>query len=391
MHSSELKKIEYYKQRIIKTYLDNSSIIDKIELEKKIAEIDTKIAIFQQQYIYSGSTMDVDILNRQKKEIYNDLHILYKTLYDLLNTKLAKLKSKVEYNLNNIKNIAKKYEERLALETAAIFGETIFLKTTGIKQTYLNGRIIIDIGSISIDPGSYILCLLKSDHIEQKNIKFQFNDNLIVSSYYYNKDMIKISENVKTNTIEYISDIINTGSFAINIDKKISNKSLYYFYAGKNEVKFIPNGNSKKYVKIKNDISNVFIDSGEISFYVYNASKISFSCSNSLINKNFDGHEINNPQKCQKIYMKFDKNFVFDIETDGDIYAERSKCIIDGNKLISVNGYPTVSFMIEEISQGEPIKFDNAKVIIENSDTTAKDIDVIAIKQITIGDYYDNL
>jgi hypothetical protein len=46
LYLDQLKKIEVYKKRIVDQYLQEGKIIDKLQLQKKIDEIDTKVAVF---------------------------------------------------------------------------------------------------------------------------------------------------------------------------------------------------------------------------------------------------------------------------------------------------------------------------------------------------------
>ena len=50
----------------------------------------------------------------------------------------------------------------------SIYGNTIYYETNGFKQYYLNGRVYIDLGPMSIPSGSTLACLLDSDEVEPK-------------------------------------------------------------------------------------------------------------------------------------------------------------------------------------------------------------------------------
>ncbi|MDQ9726303.1 hypothetical protein RFX65_19450, partial [Acinetobacter baumannii] len=55
-------------------------------------------------------------------------------------------------------------------------------------------------------------------------------------------------------------------------------------------------------------------------------------------NKSFDGYRINSPKQRQKIYIKAKQGFVFDLSTDGTVYAEKHIGYIENKELYSKSG-----------------------------------------------------
>jgi hypothetical protein len=108
---------------------------------------------------------------------------------------------------------------------------------------------------------------------------------------------------------------------------------------------------------------------------------------NNYLYKNFDGYIIKTPKQRQKITIDAEAGFVFDLITDGRVFADYSPCIIKNNEIYSMSNFNDVTnYMIEEIYCGDPEVFDDVYIEISNTDTTFYDINYVAIKQIQISE-----
>lgn len=384
----ELKKIEYYKQRIVDRYLSQGQIVDKLRLQNYIDTIDTKLSLFRQAFIENGETLDLDKFNEQKTALYKDLEILYELVFELATERLVQTEAYVKCTINELNEIAKKYKYKTALESMSIYGNTIYYKTNGFKQYYLNGRVYIDLGPMSIPSGSTLACLLDSDEVDPKDIIFRFDDNTQVGDYLYNKNYLFIPGNYNINTYNIESEINYNTNFEVDISTEVNNTSIYNLFAGEDYVKIKYSDTGEIEYKAKTINIPIQLDrDAEISFYIYDSSYIEISTNTTPSYKNFEGNSITSPKLRQKILLLLTAGSVLDFATDGRIFANMVNCTISNDKLYSTSEFPGLTkFMVEEIDYGNPVEFKNVQVSANNATTTFYDINSIAIKQAQIID-----
>ena len=387
-YKDELKKIEYYKQKIIDRYLQDNQLINNNKLQQYLDSIDTKLSIFRQGFIENGEEMNLEKFNSQKAAIYEDFKILYETMYELAQDRLAKVEAKIKCSLESLNERAKYYSNRTKVESLSVYGNTLYYETNGFNQTYDSGKVYINLGSISIPSGSYVSCLLDSDEIDNKDVIFRFDEDNQVSDYMYNRNYLRIPGNYQISTYNLTIDEAPTESFEINLDLNITEDKIYNIFAGEDKIK-IYNSNDYRlnYINKNNGIAYTSSEVEEISFYVYGASYIEFTLIGDYDYKSFEGYKISSPKQRQKILIKTRPGFTLDFITDGRIFADKGSTYVDENKLFSTSIFNNVNdYMIEEISFGNPIEFNNVQVIIDNTDTTFYDINSITIKQAQISE-----
>lgn len=389
LYLDQIEKIEYYKKKITERYINKGSIISALQLQQKIDEIDTRLAIFQQNYIAENEVLDVEKFNRQKIDLYADLCVLYKVAYKLAKEKLASIEHRLDCELNELYEITKKYKNRTALESLSIYGNSLYYQTNGFNQKYENGNVYIDIDNINIPSGSYIACMIKSDEFSDQDAVFRFNngntnDTKQIANYFYGKKYLKIPGNYKINTQKINSVEDTTTSFDTGISA--NKKSIYNIFAGENKIKTKNELNIVTYVNKTQNIPLTVYENTEISFYIYNASFIQFDHNSKYSYKSFPDYKIESPKYRQKILINAEVGFTIDILTDGIIYADKQSGFVSEDKVICPIGYDTIdNFMIEEIAYGEDCNY-NVTVIVKNADTTFYDIDYISIKQCQISE-----
>lgn len=383
LYSDEIKKIEYYKQRIIDRYLSQGQIIDKLKLQSYINTIDTKLSVFRQGFIENGEVLDLDKFNQQKAALYQDLKILYELVFELANERLTTAEAYIKCSMAELNELAKKYRYKTALESLSIYGNTIYYKTNGFIQYYDSGRVYIELGPISIPSGSIVACLLDSNECDHKDVAFKFDDNTQIADYLNNKSYLFIEGNYKINTYDIKSEINYNESFKIPVETEIKENTQYNLLAGEDyiKIKYFDTGEIE-YIKKTLDIPITVNRDAEISFYTYNATYFELDMNTTPEYKNFEGNSIISPKQRQKVLIKINSGFTFDLATDGRLFADISNCIINNQELYSSVNYPNIdSYTVEEIEYGDPINFSNVQVIVNNADTTFYDINYIAIKQ----------
>ena len=386
VYIDQAEKKSYYQDRIVNEYLENGRIIDKEKLEEKLLSEDTKLSIFNQEYIEEGELLDTDKFNRQNRDLACDLAILYRTLYRILDTKIANIEEKIECRLAELDRAAKEYKNKAALDSIGAGGNTIYFASSGFKQRYENGRVIIELGQVAVPSGSYIACIFKSDEAQADETVFRFSEDMQIRNYLADKEYLKIPGNYKINTQKITVAGADSSSFSLGIEPETN--SFYYIYPGENKLKVTYDGSGAvDYIEKTDRVPFRLERDGLISFYVYNASYLYISTQGEASYKSFEGYEIEAPKKRQKIEMRAEAGFEFDIATDGTIYSDFKEARIEDNKILCPSGQNGIEdYMVETIAYGEDIVFENVEVIVESKDTTFLDIDYIAIKQRSISD-----
>lgn len=386
VYIDQAEKKSHYQDRIVNEYLEKGRIIDKEKLEEKLLSEDTKLSIFNQEYIEEGEILDTDKFNRQNRDLACDLAILYRTLYRILDTKIANIEERIKCRLSELDRAAREYKNKASLDSIGTGGNTLYFASGGFKQRYDNGRVIIDLGKVVVPSGSYIACVLQSDEAQADKTFFRFSEDMQIRNYLADKEYLKIPGNYKINTQKITVAGADSSSFAFSIEPETN--SFYYIYPGENKLKVTYDGRGTADYIEKNDRVPFRLErDGLISFYVYNASYIYISTQGEASYKSFDGYEIEAPKKRQKIEMRAEAGFEFDVATDGTIYSDFKEARIEDNKILCPSGQHGIEdYMVETIAYGEDVVFQNVEVIVESKDTTFLDIDYLAIKQCRISE-----
>lgn len=388
MYSDEIKKLEFYKQRFVDQYLKDGKLIDKNTLQEKLDAIDFKLSIFKQAYISNGENLNIEKFHEQKLDLYEDFKILYELIYEMAQKKLREIEIKVKCELESVNKKIKNFESRVQIENLSVYGNTIYHKTNGFKQTYENGRVRISLGKLLIPSGSYIACLMSSSECNMNSVRFKLDDFTYAKEYSDSKQYLEIPGNYRINTYKYInknnSSELNLG----DIDLKILSENKYNVFCGEDKIRiYYPDTGKVEYVNKIDGISLSIDKNAEISLYVYNASQINFEMNHNYIYKSFSNNIISSPKQRQKILIKCRPGFVLDFNTDGNVYADKFVGYKQEEQLkIDIDHDNVSDFMIEEIAFNENEEFENAEVIIYNADKAFYNIDHITIKQVQISE-----
>ena len=134
MYKDQIYKLEYYRQRLIDQALKSGEYISDSALESALEEYDIQLALFKHRYIQEGSKLNVNEFNNELYVLYNDLLILYRTVYELTVEKFNNTKDLVNIKLSNLERIANQYYNRSKLETIAIFGDTLVFQSNNFDM-----------------------------------------------------------------------------------------------------------------------------------------------------------------------------------------------------------------------------------------------------------------
>jgi len=387
LYSDELKKIEYYKNKIIQEISSTGLYPSSSLVSKQLDKIDTYLPLFENTIV--TNTFDNKDYNDKLTQLYNDLLILYQCVYNMKIVEYNNTVKDLDNKLQDLETLSNVYYNRALVETTNLFGNTIFYQGSGFIQSYNNGEITISLGSILTHENSKLAFICKVNDMGQDNIYFIINDKQI-SAYNYNQDLYIVpSSSPKINTYDYTlgSDTtVNLSGFAININTLIpSFSNTYCLFCSENSLYYeradgIVGGVEKqKNIAINNTTGNV----STYTCYIYGASYINLEFSREPISKNFDSNTIKNISRIQKIQFKIDSNQTFNISTDGRLFADKIDVYIKDNVLYTANyiKYNNYKYMLEEVISGKEKTIDNVKMIIKNADKAYYDITSIAIKE----------
>lgn len=379
----EVEKIKYYKEKIVNRYLQKGIPINKEKVQEYLDKLDLKIAIFSQAYIQSGSQFNTEVFNEQKQDIYRDLVVLYKVLFEIVNSRIKDAEDKIRFMLDELETKTNRFKFLVDSESVSVYGKTIFHQSSGFDQKYENGQIKIDLGPLDVASGSYLACLFQCKEVDPYQVTFHFDDNTEISAYEYDKRYLKMIGNYRFYTDFYTNEDIIFGKELIEVNDTVSDQNRYLFFLNKDKIKVKKRSSSN--VSYINFTKGIYYKSGEleeISFYVYGASQITLDIVGEPSYTNFTGRQIDMPKQRQKIIIKSDSQISIDIKTDGIIYADKAASVVQNDKLKLFENFENITdYMVETIQYGDDIHFDNVTVIINDVIDTLIDIDYIAIKQ----------
>ena len=394
MYLDEIEKIKYYKQKIIEKYLKQGISVNKEKVQEFLDEIDTKIAIFSQAYISSGSSFNAETFNQQKQDIYKDIAILYFVLYQSLQKRIREAEEQIHFIIRSLEEEAAQFQFLVDSKAVAVYGNTIFHQASGFTQQFQDGTLIIPLEKpVQVPSGSYLACLFECPEIDASQVTFVFDEDHVISAYEYDNQYLKIvGPEYSVQTYSYTNEDIVFGKEWIDIEQEIQEENRYNIFLNKDQIRIrnLTNPNTIYARKIQDTYFQT-TDKAEISFCVYGASYIHFDIIGPVEYMNFLNGRIDTPKQRQPIIIKTDGNCTFDVKTDGIIYAEQVSAHIENGRLQITGNYNDISdYMVEIINFGSDIVFDNAKVVIKNAQDVLYDIQYIAIKQTQISELENN-
>ena len=363
-YPDQIEKIKYYREAIIKELIKFGQVPDIRKADAIIEQVNTKLSIFRAKTVKAGDTFSADDFNLAMKDILEDLKILYKVVDDISNKKYEELKAFTETHLLELQTVADKYDDKTRFEIGSTaLGKTLFYQADSFDVIIKNDTAVISLGNMAFNAGSKIACLFNSDIIDTKNVIFSF-DGAICSPYTINKDYFKVIGNSAVNKYIYSIDK-NT---LIEYDYILKPRGLtpdptnvYWIYAGE---KYIDT--SMSYLP-KTQGSPILLEhASKISFYVKDATYINFNFSDTPLSRNFDGDSISKPERIQEIYIEVGNNFLFDVDTDGIIYAVKRKGYVSGGELYFPGINNMNNYYIEEYTSDNKVYFNDVTVTIND-------------------------
>lgn len=386
-----IEKINFHKERIFKNFIEKGIYLNIDEINNKLNNIDCYLSIFSHNNVVTGEKFNTDEYNEAIKLIFKDLSILYNIVFNVLKEEYKKQLLFIDSHIKELNSIVSTYKKRADFENSSTsLGKTLLFKSDNFLIKNNNSTSLIELGNISTNKGTTLMCMANINNIEEDNLMFILknkNNILTVSPYNYLGDLLTIPGekilNKYTLTLQENQKI--EGPLLLNIDTDININNNYNILAAKNNI-FINNENtSTTLIPIPYHLNQyVFSEKTYISFYIVggNTANISFNKKPLSANFSIDNKKIENLKYIHHLFMECDAGFSFSIEIDtGDIYAIKEDGIVDGNNLYYTGMNEVKDFTIFEELTGEEVEY-TTYLEIKNNNTDDFDIDTIIIKEV---------
>lgn len=394
-YNDMVKKYYYYKNVIIKNYINQGIYPDKELIELTMNRIDLALPILQDYKVAEGSDFDVKKYNDTLDQVLMDLTYLYELTYELTVEKYQNMKAFLDSHLQELKYKADNcYKRALIEKNSTSFGNTVLYKANIIPKITDNICYIDFEDSLYLYMKSKIACFLNADNINPDDVIFILKDQSTGETHYapvYNKN--QYSFNVpgdllyKTYNVEFAdNETLNKQTKVIleNCDYDID--STYTAYSGKNKM-IVRNKLTGEctVMDIPMDSACHIDKQSYVEFYVIDGNTLTFTYNKKPINANF-GTEYNivDASKQNHIFFECDEDFVFSITMDhGSIYAHKNSSVYNNtDHLIIENPHLLHNFLIKEYVREQNTTEYKVSVRINNTDNTHLIIDNIIIKEL---------
>lgn len=385
MYLDEIEKLQYLRDRVASTLVAQEVFPDRTAIDKRLADIDTKLALFQYVPVKENDKLDVAKLNNDFMAIYQDLLILYKLVYYFISVKFNRTKSYVDTHLAELEAYADRYSRKAEFETSNVtVGKTVFFQGNGFRPQTANFKTTLDLGKVKVSKGSRVTFHIKGKDFNKEDVVFKLDD-MRCSDYSVNHDFLEIPGGASRTTVQcnVPEDINRDTTFPLTspgFTPIINNK--YVVYGGQNKICSTTGNQETFYTKDVNNGITLKERRGRVSFYVLGGTYIDFDFSQAPISQNFVGHNVQGLKERQLITFEYDgSNFSFNFITDGTVYAVRRRGAVKGDTLY----YPKADndiydFLIEEYSSKDTAEY-NLTVTIKQPYLYEPYIEMVAVKE----------
>lgn len=386
MYRDAVLKIDFYKQQIMQELTRRGVYPDEITVQSRIDNIDNRLSVFRYMESSPGLSFDTEKFNTDMAYIWQDLHFLYKLVYELTVKEYVELKAYVDCHLAELEDMARKYRYKTELEIGSTsLGKTILYQASGYNTTYISDTAKVSLGSLTATKGSRLACIFDATGISAADVIFSFGGSNC-SPYSYNKDFFRVPGEARSVTYNYslLSDMIINSSFQLNIPNFTAKiDSQYIVFGGRDTVALYDNSKNQSFIKKQQGSPCTVAKAGRIEFYIYGGSFINFDFSKQPLSKNFTGTNISNLKKRHKIIIECDSDLTFNFVTDGQVFAVREDGIIIDEKLYYPTAVQLHDFLIEEFLPGETVTYNDVNVTVVGIGADPIVINTIAIKELS--------
>ncbi len=370
-----IEKTTYYKERIMKSFLQKGMFPNKMTVQKKLDDLNIRLAIYRRKAVVGGENFNADDFNSGMEAILQDLRILYMVALKLSIDEYNNLQSYLDSHLTELETFARHCERKAKFEMSnSYLGETVFVQTYGFNITRENSSATINLGEIVAPQGSRIACLFDGQNITPDNVLFKFDDKYC-APYALNNDSYTVPGVAKIKEYDYETskDIIINNSQILKPEGLLAqDENDYIIYGGKDELMFTPASSPSTtpihhFYEKKPGQSITFDEGGRLEFRILKGTYIHFNFSVTPTVQNFSGTAFDTIDKTdQKIILEFDRPFTIEFNTNGQIYAVKRRGVTEKGSLIYPYFDKLHTFHIVEHCRGEMRHYKDVTVTISN-------------------------
>lgn len=387
------KKLEYYKELILKELVKKGIYPDNELIQSKLNSYNAHLALFKNYNVVTGNLFNANEYNERLKLIYTDLMFLYELLYEITVIEYNKLQNFINSHLTELNSIVKTYNKRAEYENSTTsLGKTLLFQNSSFSIENKDSTTILNLDNLEIPNAAVLACIANINNVKAEDVIFKFrqvgNQQWInASPYNYNNEVVIMPGERKKTIYEYNlqeSQVI-TGPLLMDIDSDINIKNDYIILGGKNRI-FVNYKDKDGFIVEDKPLtvdSLVFNQKAYINFYVVDGNSISFRFNKKPIATNFpiDTQRVEDLNYIHHFFIECDENFSFQFEIDkGQVYAIKETGVISDNKLYYTGSEKVKDFKVIESAIGEVNEYE-VKVEAYNCNEVI-DIDSIIIKQI---------
>ncbi len=381
----EVEKLKYMRDRIASSMVAAEMLPDRIAIDKRLQDVDAKLALFQHIDVKEGTAFDVERFNLDFMAIYQDLLILYKLTYEASVKRFNDTKAYIDTHLAQLEAYADRYSRKAEFESGGVAtGKTIFFQGNGFSPQTSGFYTILDLGNVEVSKGSKVTFHIDGRNFDIDDTVFSLGD-MRCKAYKVSHDYVEIPGEAKYNLLHYElpEDIVRNATFPIqmpNFTPAINNR--YIIYGGRDKITNVYTSQEYFYEKDKEQPITPNERRGRVSFYVIGATYIDMDFTHERLSQNFAGTSIPAPQNHQLVTFEYDaENFSFNVNTDGIVYAVCRRGVVKDDVLYYPQADPELyDFRIEEYGDNDKISMP-LQVKIKQLYSSEPYVEMVAVKE----------
>lgn len=381
MYKDEIKKIEYFKQKIVNMYLARGEYANESMIESELSSFNERLSVFKYKYIEDHTKLNVEQYNEELCAIYQDLKILYETLYELQVKEFNKRKRMVAQRLAYIGSIAREYYHRSRLETISIFGDTLVYESGDYNYEYKDGFTYIKLNPISTFEGASLVFLVEDENVSSDLFTLELTPTENIKPYTSNGDIHTVSgsPNIKEIPFTINKNLINKTGHVLDHEYNHLEKYKIFHNKGCIMVNNTPMTLAEYYKK-------EFTDEHVVKFYVHKSTSLKISSTLGYYDSNIQNAPNETDKEIKFYYAKVPAYGHILINTNGTLFSEVSIPIVKENKLIASTLIQSVSDHLLSVTSYDKPKEYKTPVVVYKGNLDLQGLKYIAVKQVQYGE-----
>ena len=265
-------------------------------------------------------------------------------------------------------------------------GDTLFYMDGPFPWYTKDNYAYAELGKASFKEGSILGALIEGINVKAENVLIGVVDGdsvAHIAPYNHNHDIYQMPGEIiqHQHEIKYDEAADLRSTFELKTaELKPNPLHRYVAYNGKDKI-LVTQDDERQHAAQKDGYAYHVENNWKVSFYIKNGTYASFDFSKEVSNKNFSGTEITDMKAVQKIVMRDEYEFGFNVRTDGQIYAEEKICRVTDKKLYYPLGAMSYDFLIEETIPGKEKEVD-LFLRVKSDGSEYPQVDSVSIKEL---------